>query len=121
VGGADDVVTNWEQIKKSEKGDDSLVAGITAGLPPLIAVQKLFRKADSIGLTPGIDGSDVGAALAAIAQDARRNDVDADAELARWNKQFKERFQRMEHAARDEGVDLANADAATVARLWDRA
>jgi tetrapyrrole methylase family protein/MazG family protein len=121
VGNADDVVTNWEQIKKSEKGDDSLVAGITAGLPSLIAVQKLLRKADSIGLTPGVEGRDVGAALAAIAQDARRNDIDADAELARWNKQFKERFQRMERAAADAGIDLAGADAATVTRLWDAA
>ncbi|HEX5095504.1 MAG TPA: MazG family protein [Acidimicrobiia bacterium] len=118
VGGADEVVTNWEQIKKSEKGDDSLVGGITASLPSLIAVQKLFRKADSIGLTPRIAGDDVGAALAAIAQEARRNDVDADAELARWNTQFKARFQRMERAARDEGVDLANADPGTVDRLW---
>ena len=42
---ADAVVTNWEQIKKDEKGHESLVEGITPGLPSLIYAQKLLRKA----------------------------------------------------------------------------
>ena len=33
VNDASEVVTNWEQIKKAEKDDTSLVAGVTAGLP----------------------------------------------------------------------------------------
>ena len=41
----DAVVTNWEQIKKDEKGHGSLVEGITPGLPSLLYVQKLLRKA----------------------------------------------------------------------------
>src|SRR6185295_16495491 len=64
VDDANEVVTNWEQIKKSEKDDDSLVAGVGAGLPALIAAQKLFRKGASIGLEPDVD---LDAALRALA------------------------------------------------------
>ena len=45
-------VTNWEQIKKAEQGADSIVAGITPALPALLLVQKLLRKASSVGLEP---------------------------------------------------------------------
>ena len=55
---ASEVVTNWEQIKKGEKDDQSLVAGVTAGLPALIAAQKLFRKGASIGLEPDLSLTD---------------------------------------------------------------
>src|SRR4029077_7516924 len=56
---ADAVVTNWEQIKKAEKGHTSLVEGITPGLPSLLYAQKLFRKAASVGLTPDVPPLDV--------------------------------------------------------------
>ncbi len=49
----DDVLRNWEQIKKEEKGTTSIVAGITPGLPSLLYTHKLFRKAASVGLDPG--------------------------------------------------------------------
>jgi tetrapyrrole methylase family protein/MazG family protein len=129
VENASDVVTNWEQIKKAEKGDDSLVAGITRGLPSLLYVQKLLRKADSIGLEPEVysgavdpaDDASVGAALASITRAARAHDVDAESALAGWAHRFRERFQRMESLARTDGVDLASASSGEVARLWSRA
>ena len=48
-----DVMRNWEQIKKDEKGTTSIVAGITPGLPSLLYAHKLLRKAASVGLDPG--------------------------------------------------------------------
>jgi tetrapyrrole methylase family protein / MazG family protein len=54
-----DVLRNWEQIKKEEKGTTSIVAGITPGLPSLLYTHKLFRKAASVGL----EADDVDAAL----------------------------------------------------------
>ena len=48
-----DVMRNWEQIKKAEKGTSSIVSGITPGLPSLLYAHKLFRKAASVGLDPG--------------------------------------------------------------------
>ncbi len=127
VADADAVVTNWEQIKKAEKGDTSLVAGVTAGLPSLIAVQKLLRKADSIGLAvevpevalDEIDDAAVGQALAAIVARARTSDVDAESALAAWARRFRSQFQRLETLAEVEGIDLATADPDLVRRMWD--
>ena len=57
-----DVMANWEQIKKVEKGTESIVAGITPGLPSLLYAHKLLRKGASVGLDPG----DVAESLARI-------------------------------------------------------
>jgi tetrapyrrole methylase family protein/MazG family protein len=135
VNDASEVVTNWEQIKKAEKDDSSLVAGVTAGLPALIAAQKLFRKGASIGLAPELDLGEatrrladadddgfeaaLGSALAAVVARGREHDVDAESALASWARRYKERFRRMEQLAADAGVDLAQADPARVRELWD--
>jgi tetrapyrrole methylase family protein/MazG family protein len=137
VNDASEVVTNWEQIKKAEKDDASLVAGVSPGLPALIATQKLFRKGASIGLAPELDLGDatrrlaaadaegfeaaLGSALAAAVALGRARDVDAESALASWARRYKEQFRRMEHLAADAGVDLAHADAGQVRELWDRA
>src|SRR5262245_31969434 len=137
VDDANEVVTNWEQIKKSEKDDESLVAGVGAGLPALIAAQKLFRKGASVGLTPDVDldgalralaGAEpsgfedaFGNALAAAVALGREHDVDAESALASWARRYKDRFRRMEQLAADADIDLAAADAARVRELWDRA
>jgi len=137
VNDANEVVTNWEQIKKSEKDDDSLVAGVGAGLPALIAAQKLFRKGASIGLEPDVDldaalhalavsdadgfEAALGSALAAAVALGRAHETDAESALASWARRYKDRFRRMEQLASAAGVDLATADAARVRELWDRA
>jgi tetrapyrrole methylase family protein / MazG family protein len=50
---ADEVVHNWEQIKKDEKGRVSIIEGIPEALPSLLYTHKLFSKAASVGLDPG--------------------------------------------------------------------
>jgi tetrapyrrole methylase family protein/MazG family protein len=137
VNDASEVVTNWEQIKKTEKDDQSLVAGVTPGLPALIATQKLFRKGASIGLEPDVpvdeavrglaeaDPADIeamlGTTLAAVVAVGRAHDIDAESALASWTRRYKDRFRRMEQLAADGGVELADAPAATVRELWERA
>jgi tetrapyrrole methylase family protein/MazG family protein len=137
VSDASEVVTNWEQIKKGEKDDQSLVAGVTAGLPALIAAQKLFRKGASIGLEPDMyladavqrlaraDGPEVeallGAVLAAAVAVGREHDIDSESALASWARRYKDQFRAMEQLARDSHVDLATADPETVRGLWNRA
>jgi tetrapyrrole methylase family protein/MazG family protein len=125
VSGADEVVTNWEQIKRRETGAESLVAGVTAGLPSLLAVQKLLRKADSVALDPRLDVPDlrddaaVGEALATIAAAGRAHDIDAESALAGWARRFRDRFQRMEALAHERGIDLAAADPEVTTSLWN--
>jgi uncharacterized protein YabN with tetrapyrrole methylase and pyrophosphatase domain len=137
VNDASEVVTNWEQIKKTEKDDQSLVAGVTAGLPALIAAQKLFRKGASIGLEPELDlaqsvnalasadpaavEASLGALLAAAAAFGRDHDVDAESALASWARRYKDRFRRMEQLAAGAGVDLAAAPPERVRALWESA
>ena len=48
----DVVVSNWEAIKKNEKGRRSVTEGIPTGLPSLMLANKLARKARSVGLEP---------------------------------------------------------------------
>ncbi len=60
-----EVMTNWEQIKKREKGSDSIVEGISPGLASLLYAHKLYRKAASVGLEPGTDAEAIGRAEAA--------------------------------------------------------
>ena len=128
----DAVIANWEQIKKDEKGHGSLVEGITPGLPSLLYVQKLMRKAQSIGLSIGLapqlpgdstvgDERALGDALAALVAAGARAGIDGESALTAWAGRFKDRFTRMEQLALADHVDLAGADATTVQALWDRA
>ncbi len=50
VDGTDQVIHNWEQLKRAEKGRDSALDGIPAGLPALPFAAKVLKKATGIGL-----------------------------------------------------------------------
>jgi tetrapyrrole methylase family protein / MazG family protein len=135
-----DVMRNWEQIKKDEKGATSIVAGITAGLPSLLYAHKLLRKAASVGLDPGgrddalarLDavlvelrtGGDrdletqLGDLLAAAIVLARSGSVDAESALRGWAVRFRRRFEAMEHLAEAKQLELAVLPPAEVAALW---
>ena len=136
-----DVMRNWEQIKKEEKGTTSIVDSITPGLPSLLYTHKLFRKAASIGLDPGTradavaraetvlrrvsaapDGDlaedDLAQLLAAAVVLARAGGVDAESVLRGWAARYRDRFQAMERLAAARDVDLASSDPAGVAALW---
>jgi tetrapyrrole methylase family protein/MazG family protein len=124
----DDVLRNWEQIKKAEKGTTSIVADITPGLPSLLYTHKLFRKAASVGLAvddldAALDRVDVALAslragdadaepalaevLAATVVVARANGFDAESALRAWAADYRRRFEIAEAEADSRGVDLA--------------
>jgi tetrapyrrole methylase family protein/MazG family protein len=125
-----DVMRNWEQIKKEEKGTSSIVAGITPGLPSLLYTHKLFRKAASVGLE--IDDVDaaldrIDTALAALRADdadveaqlaqvlaasvivARAGGVDAESALRGWAADYRRRFEAAERDAAEHGVEIPTA------------
>ena len=128
-----DVMRNWEQIKKHEKGATSIVDGITPGLPSLLYTHKLFRKAASVGLDPGaldealdrIDAAvarlragdpdleaDLAEVLAATVVIARAGGVDAESALRGWAARYRRRFEAMEQLAIARDLDLAALDPA---------
>ena len=146
---AGDVVRNWEQIKKDERGSDSIVDRYRPGLPSLLYTHKLFRKAASVGLDPG-DREDavvrlaraaaaaavigappgeggttaeavIGDVLAAAVLLARDSGVDAESSLRGWAGRYRARFQRMEALAVGRGDDLHALAPDAVAALWDEA
>ncbi len=80
---AEQVVTNWEAIKKSEKGRRSVTEGIPASLPALMLTTKLARKARAVGVEPDrADAAQVAAALAALTRRAQPTDPQADDPLS---------------------------------------
>ncbi len=135
-----EVVRNWEQIKKDEKGNTSIVEGITPGLPSLLYTHKLFSKAASVGLDPGAarrgarPGRHRGRALcvpttgpsSTISRSCwrprswsrRAGGIDAESALRGWAARYRGRFEAMERLAIARGLDLAALDEAGVAALW---
>jgi len=122
VDSADAVVTNWEQIKKAEQGADSIVAGITPALPALLLVQKLLRKAASVGFDPvpvaGVPTDDLGATLASVVAAGTAEGIDAESALAGWAEGFRARFARMERLAAARDLHMPALTSAEVTGLW---
>lgn len=105
------VVTNWEQIKRVEKGRTSLMDGMGA-LPSLLYAYKVQRKAASVGLEPTDTGwlgaeTGLGAELFALVDQARRAGIDPEAALRATAGRFRSRFQEAEILAATQGVDIA--------------
>ena len=86
-----EVLENWEEIKKKEKGRTSPLDGVAMSQPALPLVEKLLYRAEKYGVevnTPdsvSIDGpaeeSAVGQALVAVIAWAHANGIDAEAAL----------------------------------------
>jgi tetrapyrrole methylase family protein/MazG family protein len=80
---ASNLPATWEQLKKAEKGRDSVFDGIPAALPALLFALKVQRKAAGIGLDPAAlaVGDDIGARLWALVDEARAAGIDAESAL----------------------------------------
>jgi XTP/dITP diphosphohydrolase len=86
-----EVLENWEEIKKKEKGRTSPLDGVAMSQPALPLIEKLLYRAEKYGVevkTPdsvSIDGpadeSTVGQALVAVIAWAHANGIDAEAAL----------------------------------------
>lgn len=126
---------SWESIKAEERaseGATSILDGVSRGLPALRRAVKLQKRAGRVGFDwPGpaevfakireeldeleaeLDGADpdrledeLGDVLFAVANLARKLDVDPGAALRRSNHKFERRFRAMEDEAADEGRPL---------------
>jgi len=144
VDGADEVLDNWEQIKRSEKGDGrrSALAGVPDSLPALLKAVRMLSKMRHSGVDPlagrcsltdarlridallegHVDGADaerdVGLLALATAEAALRIGVNAEDALRGVLLRLAEAFQREEHDAAERGcalADLSKAERAAVA------
>ena len=150
VNGVDDVLTNWDAIKRKTKGQKSTseaIDSIPRELPALMRATKVQQKAAKAGF----DWDDVGGALdklseeiaelkAAIASNDKANineelgDVlfsavnvsrfvkcDAEEALTAASDKFIARFIRVEQLARERGIDMESAPLEKLDELWDEA
>jgi XTP/dITP diphosphohydrolase len=84
VDGLDDIVANWERIKKEEKARGSLLDGIALSQPALSLAAKVFTRLARAGFDapplPDADGG-LGASLLRQVADAVRDGLDPEAAL----------------------------------------
>jgi nucleoside triphosphate diphosphatase len=126
----------WEQIKaeeRGEKGHESALDGIALALPALLRADKLQKRAaqtgfdwpDPSGARAKIDeelaeveaaaapeerAEEIGDLLFAVANWARKLDIDAEAALRAANAKFERRFRAMEDVAGEAFPSLALDD-----------
>ncbi|MEE4329240.1 MAG: nucleoside triphosphate pyrophosphohydrolase [Wenzhouxiangella sp.] len=129
---------NWERIKAAERAargdvDDSVMAGVSRGLPEMRRAVKLQKRAARVGfdwpdhrlvlqklreeadeLEQGLAANDqdnieeeIGDLLFVVINLARRFDVDPGTALRGSNLKFEKRFRAMEKLATERGLDLA--------------
>jgi len=141
---------SWESIKAAEReseGASSHIDGVSAGLPPLRRAVKLQKRAARAGFDwpdlapvlskireelaeleqelPAADPDrmedELGDVLFAVANLARKLNLDADAALRRTNLKFERRFRAMEDDAGNQGLRFEQLDLDEQEDLWQRA
>lgn len=150
VADSDEVLRNWEEIKKSEKGEgwrESVLDGVPAGLPGLMRAMEISKKAAKVGfewerfedvvakmeeetreLEAAIKSGDLheiaselGDLLFTLVNIARWQKVDAEDSLRQMLRRFTDRFHHMEYRARKQGRKLDDMSLAEMDALWDEA
>ncbi|MET8148985.1 nucleoside triphosphate pyrophosphohydrolase [Actinoplanes sp. NPDC049668] len=82
VGSVEDIIDNWERIKKAEKSRDSVLDGIALSQPALALAAKILERASRAGLdVPLPPGADLGATLLRLVAGARADGQDPEAAL----------------------------------------
>ena len=146
---SDAVLTQWEQIKRAEKGDQPqpFLHGISKGLPALMRAQKLQKKAAKVGfdwpdIAPVLDKireetteildavtsenqdairEEVGDLLFTVVNLARKLGVDAEIALSEANSKFEDRFGKVEQKLTSSGKALSDHTLAEMDAAWDAA
>lgn len=130
----------WEQLKKAEKGRSSVMEGIPTALPALLYAYKVQRKARSTGFAyPDLDAAadDVRSELAEVLDDPSASEagdllfaatgvavhlgLDPETALRGAAGRFRDRFVEVERLAQEQGVEVADADEATLDAWWQEA
>ena len=143
VGGTDDVLRNWEAIKKAE-GKTSVLEGVPRAMPALARALLVSKRAAREGFEwPSMDGvleklteeerevrealasgdasaveAEIGDLLFTVVNVARWAKVDPEEALRRMLDRFTRRFSHMERASE---VPLGDLSPATWDALWNRA
>jgi len=142
---ADEVLLNWEALKKEERGTDaSLLASVPEQMPALAYSQEVQSRVARVGFDwADIDGvidklveevgefkrtesleqreMEFGDLLFTLANIARRLGIDAEAALREANRRFRRRFSAMEEVCQERGVDFSELSFDEQNALWEEA
>ena len=146
---ATEVTGQWERLKAEERskkgeGDRSMLSGVSRTMPALAYAQSVLSRARRAGFdwddpdavfdkvaeetaelrageTPKRREEEFGDLLLALVGAAHRMEIDAEQALRGANDRFAARFGRVEDAAREDGLTLAEMPTDAKLTLWERA
>ncbi|MBS5984443.1 nucleoside triphosphate pyrophosphohydrolase [Clostridium butyricum] len=147
---SNDVLTKWDELKKEEKGYETLseeMKGVTKGLPSLLRAHKVQNKAKKVGFdladidsainklkeeiqevidvynTKNMDKikDEVGDLLFSCVNIARFLNVDEELALNATIDKFIKRFSYIEGKIKDKGQDLQDVNLDKMDKLWEEA
>ncbi len=142
---ADEVLSNWEQIKKVEKQRESLMDDIPTGMPAVARAMKVQKRARSVGfdwdepdqvipvlkdeieelITAGRDtdavADELGDVLFTAINLARHLGVDPEVALRSTVDKFIRRFKTMERGFTSLSSDIQDASPAELEQAWQSA
>lgn len=150
VSGVDDVLHNWEQIKRTEKLNESrksALDGVPKSLPALMRAAKLSKKAARTGFDwPDVAAvfdklkeeigelgeavakgdkdaaaAEIGDVLFAVVNIARFEGIDAEQALRDMLERFIQRFAHIEHEAAETGRSIEDMTLQEMDAIWNRA
>ncbi|MRR55809.1 MAG: nucleoside triphosphate pyrophosphohydrolase [Deltaproteobacteria bacterium] len=145
----DDLVANWERIKKAEKGEErrSVLSGVPPQLPALLRAQKITEKASRVGFDwDHVDPvfakvleelkeleetlftgdqerieAELGDLLFSIVNLGRFLSINPEDALRKTISRFISRFNHVEESLHSQGKSLTEASLEQMDRLWDEA
>lgn len=148
VENAEEVLKNWEQIKKTEKSKDkkSVLAGVPNHLPALQKAQRMQSRAAKVGfdweepkdiidkiaeeveeLKQAFEKNDrdeimseFGDVLFSIVNLARFADISAEDALRKTNLKFKNRFMMLEKEMHKDGLDMNDTPLEVMEEYWQK-
>jgi len=147
---SDEVIDNWERIKRAEPLNEdrvSILDGVPKALPALQKATKVQKRVAKVGfdwddhhgpadkvheeleeVQAAVESGDperlvaeIGDLLFAVVNLARRLGVDSEDALHLAVARFGERFRLMEQRAEAEGIEMQGLSLAELDRLWDAA
>jgi tetrapyrrole methylase family protein/MazG family protein len=146
VSDADQVLRNWERIKRDEKGT-GVLEGIPKALPALARAAKVYKRATGVGFAfetnedvladlddeiaelrsevladaPDVErvSSEVGDVLFSAVCVAQRFDIEPETALRQMLDRFTTRFERVEAKARTDGRELESLSLEEWQGYWD--
>lgn len=144
VSSTDEVLTNWEKLKKKKKREGGVLSGVPVALPALIKAYRMQHKASGIGfdwknraeiwdkvseelaeVKEAIEEGDkahieeeFGDLLFSVINAARVYGVDAENALEKTNRKFKSRFEFIEKRCCENDIEISDAGIEKLEEFW---